>query len=402
MVCSKKMQPRTVLFFANFFLSLLTALAVYALLPYLSTLMPTAYSGLVVAAGGLVSLALFPLLPRLVARHGAQRLALTFALIEMLALFVLAAAPGILASILLIVVVVTLQPFLFYELDLLLEAVSAEKESAGRVRAAFLTAWNLGSFVAPLIIGVLLANSDAYGRLFIAAAAAATPFIVLFASRRLPSGSVSEPSRMIDTLSCIVHNRDLLAVTIGHAILWLFYVWAPLYTPLYLHNVLGISWADLSWIFSIMLIPYVLLEYPAGWVADRFLGDKDLMFAGFLIAGGALASISLLTPQSSLLVILGILLVSRSGAALVESMTEGHFFRRVTEKDINSVSIFRGAWPLAYVIAPVIGSIILYFGNYQLLFMLTGGFIILAGIGSTLFIKDSRPSRLAAVETGCT
>lgn len=393
------MRPRVILFVANFFFSLMTALAVYILLPYLSTFMPAMYAGLVVAVGGLTALIFFPLLPRLVVRYGAQQLALIFALAEMVILFMLAAAPGAIPSILLIILMVALQPFLSYELDLLLEATGeGDGSKTGQVRAAFLTAWNMGSFVAPLLIGALLVNTDAYGHIFIAAAAMSVPFVVLFAARRLPSGAQEAPTSILDTIICVLHERDLLAVTTGHLILWLFYVWAPLYTPMYLHNVLGISWENLSWIFSIMLIPYVLIEYPAGWVADRFLGDRDLMFAGFIIAGGALASISFLTAASPLLLILGILLVSRIGAALIEAMTEGHFFRRVTEKDVNSVSIFRAVWPIAYVIAPIVGSTILFFGNYQILFLLTGGFIAFAGAITTLYIRDSRQLRLRATE----
>jgi len=382
------MHPRTILFVANFFFSVLSALAVYVMLPYLSTLMPAMYTGFVIAGGGLAATIFFPLLPRLAVHYGAQHLTIIFALIEMIALFVLAAAPGMVSSIILIIVMVALQPSLSYELDLLLEAASSAEGATGRVRALFLTAWNTGSFVAPLLIGTLLATSDAYGLVFIAAAVALIPLIVLFAAKRLPSGMTSQPSRVRDTLVCIVKNRDLVAVNFGHLVLWLFYVWAPLYVPIYLHNVLGMSWTDLGWIFAIMLIPYVLIEYPAGWIADKFLGDKELMFSGFLIAGGALASISLLTPTSSPLLVLCILLISRSGAALIESMTEGHFFRSVTERDVNSVDIFRGAWPLAYVIAPLAGSAILFFSNYQLLFVLTGGFVALAGAGATLFIKD--------------
>ncbi|MCR4276017.1 MAG: MFS transporter [Candidatus Parcubacteria bacterium] len=384
------MSPRVILFFANFFLSVLTALSVYVLLPFLSTLMPIAYTGLVVAGGGLAAIILFPFMPRLVARYGAQKLALIFAFVEMVTLFVLAAAPGAVASVLLVITMIMVQPFVSYELDLLLEATGAKEGSTGRVRTAFLTAWNIGGFITPLLIGALLANSDVYGRVFIAAAAAAIPFIVLFATRRLPSGEVPQPSHMKDTLTCILHNRDLAAVSAGHIILWFFYVWAPLYIPIYLHSVLGFSWMDLGWIFSLMLIPYVLIEYPAGWVADRFIGDKELMLAGFLVAGSALASISLLKSSSSLILILCILIISRCGAALIESMTEGHFFRRVSEKDINSVSFFRAAWPLAYIIAPLIGSTILFFGSYQLFFIITGAFVAIAGSIATLLVKDFR------------
>lgn len=384
------MHPRTILFVANFFFSVLTALTVYILLPFLSTLMPVTYTGIVVAGGGLVALLFFPLIPRLIARYGVQQLALTFAITEMFVLFVLALSPSALASICLIIVMIALQPFLSYELDLLLEATSAEEGSVGRVRTIFLTAWNMGSLVAPILIGALLAGVNAYHNVFTAAAIALMPFIALLTTRHLQNHIVSTVSPLSETLSCIFKDRDLFAVTCGHQILWFFYVWAPLYVPIYLHSVLGISWNDLGWIFSIMLIPYVLVEYPAGWVADRYLGDKELMFLGFILAGVSLASISFLSPSSSIFLILGVLITSRIGAALVESMTEGHFFRRVSERDINSVSIFRGAWPLAYSIAPLIGSIVLYFSNYQTLFLFTGGFIAIAGVIATFSIKDFR------------
>lgn len=390
MLCSGEMNPRSILFIGNFFSSLFAALIGYILLPYLSTFMPMVYTGLVIAGGALVALIFFPFLPTLVRRFGTQRLALIFAIIEMIALFILAAAPGAFTASVLVALAVALQPLLYYELDLLLEATVAEEGTTGRVRTLFITMWNIAALAAPLLMGALLADSDAYGRVFLAAGAALVPFIVLFAVRRLPQGAPVELSHMRDTLVCISRDRDLAAVTFGHFLLYAFFIWASFYTPAYLHMVLGIPWSDLGWIFALMLVPYALLEYPAGWIADKFIGDKELMFIGFLIAGAALASISLLTSTSSLLLILCILILSRTGAALIESMTEGHFFRRVTERDVNSVSIFRGVWPLANLVAPIIGSIILFFGNYQLIFLLTGGFIALAGAVTTLLIKDFR------------
>lgn len=384
------MSPRVILFIGNFFFSLFAALIGYILLPYLSTFMPMVYTGLVIAGGALVALIFFPFLPTLVKRFGTQQLALIFAMIEMVALFVLAAAPGAFTASVLIALAVALQPLLYYELDLLLEATVAEEGTTGRVRTLFITMWNIAALAAPLLMGALLADSDAYGRVFLAAGAALVPFIALFAIKRLPQGAPAELSHMRDTLICISRDPDLAAVTFGHFLLYTFFIWASFYTPAYLHIELGIPWSDLGWILAIMLIPYALLEYPAGWVADKFVGDKELMFVGFLVAGAALASISLLTPNSSLLLILCILLMSRVGAALIESMTEGHFFRRVTEHDVNSVSVFRGVWPLANLVAPIVGSVILFFGNYQLLFLLTGGFIAIIGAITTLSIKDFR------------
>lgn len=383
-----EMHPRVILFIGNFFFSMCTALTIYVALPFLTASIPTTAAGLVIAGGGLIAVISFPFLPRLVARYGAQELALLCGTVQMIALLALAIAPGVIAGSLLIILTLALQPFISYELDLLLEATTTPTDGMGRVRTTFLTAWNLGVLSAPLLLGALLLDSNAYGRIFLAAAGMMIPFIILFAASSLPRGVGPKLSHMQDTLVCIAHDRDLSSVTFAHFLLYLFYIWAPFYTPIYLHTVLGISWASLGWMFSVMLLPYVLIEYPAGWVADRILGDKKLMLLGFILAGGAFASLSLLTPTSSLGLILGILVTSRIGTALIESMTETHFFRRVSAQDINSVSFFRSVWPLAYSVGPVIGSLILLMGSYSLFFLITGSFILLAGMVATSRIKD--------------
>ena len=384
------MRPRTVIFIGNFFFSLFIALITYILLPYLSSFMPSAYTGLVISGGALVAVILFPFMPKLVERYGAQRLVLIFATLEMFALLALATSPSPITGILLVAVAIALQPFMAYELDILLETTVAEENTTGRVRAIFLTAWNIAALAAPLMVGALLASSEAYGHIFLASAIALVPFIVLLTVRDLPKGVPPKLSNMWNTLLCIMRDRDLFAVTFGHLLLYMFFVWAPFYTPIYLHTELGIPWSDLGWVFSIMLLPYVLIQYPAGLLADRVFGDKELMLAGFVVAGASFAAIGLFTASTPLIVIICVLFVSRIGAALVEGMTEGHFFRRMSEKDVNAISIFRGIWPFTELAAPIIGSAILIFGNYQLFFILTGGFIALAGAVSALLIRDFR------------
>lgn len=384
------MRPRTVIFIGNFFFSLFIALITYILLPYLSSFMPSAYTGLVISGGALIAVILFPFMPKLVERYGAQRLVLIFATLEMFALLALAATPGPFTGILLVAIAIALQPFMAYELDILLETTVAEENTTGKVRAIFLTAWNIAALAAPLLVGALLASSEAYGRVFFASALALVPFIVLLTVRDLPRGVPPELSNMWNTLIRITRDRDLFAVTFGHLLLYMFFVWAPFYTPIYLHTELGIPWSSLGWVFSIMLLPYVLIQYPAGLLADRVLGDKELMFAGFVVAGASFAAVGLFTASTPLIIIISVLFVSRVGAALVEGMTEGHFFRRMSEKDVNAISVFRGIWPLTELAAPIIGSAILIFGNFELFFILTGGFIAIAGAISALLIRDFR------------
>ncbi|MFA6407865.1 MAG: MFS transporter [Candidatus Paceibacterota bacterium] len=384
------MYARNSLTIANFFVAISSTLVSYTLLSYLSTFISGVNIGFAIAAGGVVAVVAFLFLPPLVMRYGPQQLALFVTFIEMVMLFAVAASPGTIASAILVILVLALQPVVYYQLDLLLEATVSNEGTTGRVRTFFLTGGNVGVLVAPLLIGALMASGENYTIIFMSAAAVLMPLVVLFAMRRLPQGETPERFPIRDTIRHIAHDRDLAAVTIGHFILYLFYIWAPLYIPVYLHSVLGIPWSTLGWMFSVMLLPYVIIEYPAGWVADRILGDKEMMLAGFIIAGSALAAVSLLTATSTPFIILSVLVATRVGAALVESMTEGHFFRRVSEKDIVSVSVFRGVWPLTDALAPLIGSAILIFGNYQLFFVVTGGFVLVTGVVSTLFIRDFR------------
>src|SRR3989338_5716343 len=203
------MRPRVVLSVGNFFFALFSTTLTYIMIPYLTSFMSGAAAGFVIAGGALLSCLVFPLLPRLVARYGAQQLAIIVAILEMLALFVLAGTPGAIAGAVFSAIAFSLQPFLAYELDLLLEATVAEEGTTGRVRTLFITARNIASLSAPL-----------------------------FAARRLPAGHAAQLSTLRETLRRILRDRDLAAVTFGHLLLYLFFVWAPFYTPLYLHSVL--------------------------------------------------------------------------------------------------------------------------------------------------------------------
>ncbi len=384
------MHPRITLSVGNFFFAISSILTIYIVLPYLSTFMSAQYASLVVSGGAIVSLALFIFLPHIIKRYGAQPLAIVLGIAQMFTLFALAARPDAVGASLLIATLIAIGPFITYTLDVMLEATVSKEGITGRVRTLFLTAFNIAEFGTPLLMGSLLNTTDAYSRIFIAAAAAIVPFIVLFTVHRLPSGKPPKQMHLLEGLRILINDRNLAAVSFAHLLLYLFYAWAPLYVPIYLHTTLGIPWSELGWMFSIMLIPFVLIEYPAGIVADRFLGDKELMVLGFIIMGSSLAAFSLIDVSSSVVFIVTLLFASRIGAALVESMTEAHFFRAVSEIDTEMIALYRMTWPFADIVAPIIGSILLFVNGFGGLFIVTGAILIIAGTASALLIRDFR------------
>jgi len=383
------MRIRLRLALGNFFSAAHFFLIIYIFGPYLSTLMPEAYVGFVISAGAVVSLSVFPFMPKLVARFSARRLAVYGGVLEMFILLGLATAPPVAwVGMALVALAAGLSPLVVYQLDLLLEATVAQEGMTGRIRTAFLTAGNVALILSPLLVGFLLGDTELYDRVFLVAAASLLPFIALFVFDHIPEGLPPRVCDIRDTAKCLIWDADMRAVLCANIVLQVFYHIAPIYTSLYLHAVVGIPWSTLGWMFMIMVIPFALVEYPAGFASDRWFGDKELMATGFIIMGIAFSTIGFLGTHTELWFILAILVATRIGAALVEAMTEGHFFRRVSETDAATVSLFRMARPLSALSAPIAASILLSFGGYITLFAVSGITVAFLGAVTAFLITD--------------
>ncbi|HEC94075.1 MAG TPA: MFS transporter [Candidatus Kaiserbacteria bacterium] len=383
------MHPRITLSVGNFFFEISSIITIFIAIPYLSAFIGNTYASLVIAGGALISIIGFPMLPRYTARFGAQTLAIFLALLQILVLLALAAVPNAIVAVIGIALIIALQPFLYYTFDLLLAAVTLQKGMTGKVRTLFLTVGNVATAGAPLLMGALLLDTNDYSRVFLAVAVVIIPIVILFAGRKLPTGKPPKELHFGSALRTIFHDRNLSAVISAHFFLDLFYMWAPLYTPIYLHNVLGIPWGQLGWIFSVMLLPFVFVEYPAGVISDRFHTDKKLMALGFIIMGSTFALVPIITTTTSVLIILAILVSSRVGAALVEAMTETHFFRSVSEQDSEEIAAFRDTWPFANLIAPLTASVFFFMSGFSLFFISTGVFLMVAGAIASLLIRTT-------------
>ncbi len=384
------MHPRITLSVGNFFFAISSVITVYIAIPYLSMFIGNTYASLVVASGALISIIGFPTLPRYSARFGAQVLAIFFSLLQILIFLALSAVPNVIVATIGIALIIATQPFLYYTFDLLLSAATPQKEFTGKVRTLFLTAYNVAGAGAPLLMGALLLDTNDYSRVFLAAGAITIPIVILFAGRKMPAGKPPREFHFGSAMRTISHDRNLSAVMIANFLLDLFYMWAPLYIPIYMHNILGMPWGQLGWIFSIMLLPFIFVEYPAGILADRFKSDKKIMVLGFIIMGGAFAAIPIITTTTSILIILTVLVLSRVGAALVEAMVETHFFRSVSAQDSQEIAAFRDTWPFANLIAPLVASAFFFTGGFSMFFISTGMLLVIAGITVSLLIRTIR------------
>ena len=176
-----------------------------------------------------------------------------------------------------------------------------------------------------------------------------------------------DQDKIWQTIKKIFQTRDLRSIFSLATLLHLFYSLAVVYAPIYLHETIGLSWAQLGIAFSFMLLPFIIFELPAGIIADKYLGEKEIMTLGFTIL--IISLILFFSVQSSSLLVWSLILFfSRIGASLVEAMRESYFFKIISAKNVGLINIFRTAQPLGYLIGTGLGTVILIFYPVQYIF----------------------------------
>mgnify|MGYP001596304060 CR=1 FL=1 len=145
---------------------------------------------------------------------------------------------------------------------------------------------------------------------------------------------------------------------------------------------------NIGFIFTIMLLPFVLIEYLLGWLADRKFGEKEILSLGLIITAIFTIPIVFLTTKSIALWAL-VLFGTRVGASAIESMKETYLFKKVTAGDIGVISLSRLMAPSAYLVGSLISVVFLRFFPISYLFILISALFFL-GLYFSFTLKDTR------------
>ncbi|PIR92830.1 hypothetical protein COT99_04155 [Candidatus Falkowbacteria bacterium CG10_big_fil_rev_8_21_14_0_10_43_10] len=274
-------------------------------------------------------------------------------------------------------------------LDVFLENIS-DNRHAGQIRTAFLTVMNCAWVLAPVIMGIL-AEGNNYGKIFIVAALVVIPMIlILVLSRRNMGDKLAKyKSRNFKQLLAIFErDKDIREIFQVNFILQFFYCIMVLYAPIYLHEHIGFNWSEIGVMFTIMLLPFVIFQLPAGKIADKYLGEKEMLIAGMLIMLAATGSIFFISSRSFLLWT-AVLFLTRVGAALVEAMQDVYFFKQIDRHDMDLIDLFRNVRPFAWLVAPLFAIIVLELLPIKFLFLFLA-VVILIGLKPALSLEDTK------------
>jgi MFS family permease len=347
--------------------------------------------GALFTIGSALSIVGFLYFTKLLRYFGNNHLTILLAVLDIASLVTLGLATSAVVAIPAFVLFLIINPILFLNIDIYAESIIGDDESAtGTRRGITLTLMSLAGMCAPIVMGILAGPEDNLRNVYFAAAGVFVLFI-LFIKLRFTSFIDADytSTKISDTLALIWRSKDLRGVIAAQFLLQVFFAWMIIYLPLYLFSELGMGWETISTIIAAGAFAYVLFEYPIGYLADKYYGEKEMMAYGFLILTVSSAWIAIMTPTATVGAWMVLMFTTRVGASLVEATSESYFFKHTNGKSADLINIFRLTRPLANLLGAMIGSVVL------LLFPFSFTFIILAllmipGLFFTMSITDTK------------
>ena len=380
------------LYVALLLLSLHWSLVVYLHSSFLEQFLSDTSIGYLYLIGSIISMVPMYLMSRFLRRIGNYKLTLVITLIEIGALLGMAYAEDVYTAVLFFLIHFIVVPLILFNLDVFIETIIGSQEKrTGSTRGLYLVFLSLAGAVAPLLSGFLIGNTmdPDFSVAYTASALTLLPFcaiiILYFKNFKDPHYPANNSIR---TIIPFLKEGAMRNIVLVQLLLQIFFTWMTIYTPLYLANNAGFSWSEIGLILFVGLFAYVIFEYPIGIIADRYLGEKEMMAFGFLVLAISTSWLTFLPPGEIVLWMVA-MFITRVGASFVEVTSESYFFKHAQGEDTDKMSLFRMARPISSIVVPLLGAVALSFTDMSFSFVLLA-LLMVPGLLLTLFLKDTR------------
>jgi len=285
-------------------------------------------------------------------------------------------------------------------LDNIVEGFSTDKMS-GRIRGLQLTALSFGFLLGPFVSTYILERTDFSGVFLLSLILNAVILVFSLLVFRNVSQKFREKEKVTEVIKKAFARKNIIRIYYVSFVLDFFYAFMVIYTPIHLRN-LGYSWEDIGLIFTMMLVPFVLVQYPMGVLADKRTGEKEFIIAALLIMGASTLAIFFM-GTGTILAWGAVLFCTRIGAALIEILRDSYFYKRIDKHDVDLVDFFRTSLPAAYIFATILSSFMFLFLPIQSAFILVG-IVVLSALVPAFRLNDNKceaelPARAATART---
>lgn len=373
-----------ILYSSSFLIAVSSALLAYIISSFLGTIIDPKFVGLIFTIAYFLSLISVHYFSYFINYFGKFYSIIILLGLTFLSLSGIAFLKSSLLSLILVIIYDICAMLVWVNLDVFIEFFSRDAQT-GRIRGINLTVMNLGWVVSPIMTGFLISKGD-FPLVFLISALVLAPVILLVIYNfERNHTNFSQPGRVKTVIKEVLKRRQLRSIFYLAFILSFFYAWMVIYTPLYLRD-LGFSWEEIGLAFTIMLVPFVIFQYPAGYIADKYLGETEMLTASIVIMSLSTIALFFFTAPAAIIILL---FTTRVGASVLEILRDSYFYKHISVKDINLIDYFRNTGPLAYIISPLLATVILYFLPMNYLYLILGLFC-LSGLWCTLRMPDTK------------
>jgi MFS family permease len=396
---SEKIDRKKVYFIdmVSFLLGFAAALFAYVISSYYKEVLGTDNVGIIYLFAYLVVLFLLLNLHKIIYIFGKSFVLHVSILLKVIAVIGLIMVPVSFTGIWFLILFTVAGTLSWTVLSAILESFSADGES-GRIRGAHLSISNAGFLLGPLLSSQLLGKYGFNGVFFVALIVYIVVLIVSLVYIRKTNHKFRQKINAMEVLKKVYKRNDILKIYYVSFVLEFFYALMIIYAPLYLLEK-GFSWDQLGVAFTIMLIPFVLVQYPIGLLADKKTGEKEFLLFSFFILGFS-TLIFYFTDSKDIMVWTTILLLGRIGAALVEILRESYFFKRIDGNDVDIIDFFGTSRPVAFIVATAISSLMLLFASTKEIFLLVA-IVCFSAIYPTFKLADNKSEKDLKKECKC-
>ena len=378
-----------VLYLAGFVLVLTTSLPAYINSSFIEQSINIRYTGLFFVVANIMTFFAMLVFPNVIKKMGNFLTTKLVLLINIVSLMVLMMSPPPFWLFISFILMWVASSLIFINMDIFVEKFTRNEET-GKTRAVYFTFLNLSWVISPFLTSKIIIGDSYYNLVYLVSAIAMLIFYIII-STNAKKIDLKVKYRKLEIKETIIHywkNINLRGLYFLSILQNLFLNSVVVFMPIYLHSHLGFDWSTIGIMFSIMLIPFIIVEIPAGIIADKYIGEKEMMYVGTVIL--IISLLLFFFVKSSNPVVWGALLFfSRIGAALIEAMRESRFFKIVDAEDISHINFIRTSFPLGYLIGSGFGVLILSFYRLEYIFLFLA-IILIYSFYFIAIIKDSK------------
>ncbi len=363
------------LFLASLFFFFHVASIQYINSTFLSQLLSSTTINLLYICGGITTIFSFLYIPKINKKYGTRNIIKILGILEttsLLTLFLSINAETILVAFLIHIVVA---PLFFIHLDTSIEDAT-ETKNIGKIRGELISLIHIAYVLSPLLAGYIATNSSIRFVYLFSCITFLMFFIHLLIHMKNKTSGVYKEINMTSVWKEFVVQKGARRALFATCSLHIFYALSTIYVPLYFISEIGLSWERIGILLSIALTPFIFLGIPIGFLTNK-KGEKIFLLAGFMLITVSMLIVPYVDKSQFLYFVL-LFFISRIGAVCVEVSCDSYFFKIAKGKD-ELISIYRLGVPLAVIIAPLLGILIIPFG-------LTYTFFVIAGVTSIAFL----------------